>query len=290
MRLTVFTPTYNRAYALPRLYKSLTEQTDKRFEWLVVDDGSTDETKRFIDDCINEGKIDIRYSYQENKGKMMAHNLGVELTQTELFTCVDSDDFLSEGCVEKVLNAAKGLESEIGILAFKYDVAGKKGVTKVNNNVKAFTLKDGYDLYGLKGDTMLIYKTEVIKKYGFPHFEGEKFVPEAYLYDLLDDEGKLLILRENLYMCEYLSDGYTASMARVLYNNPNGYFLYITNRIKKDKGFKSKFLDTVRYNAMAKAHKKQNYIKKAVFPLLAFLAYIPGYILYLKKYKPFVKE
>ena len=90
-RLTIFTPTYNRAYILPKLYDSLCEQTCQDFDWLIVDDGSTDHTKELVGDWIKEKKISIRYVCQENGGKMRAYNKAVSLTETELFVCIDSD-------------------------------------------------------------------------------------------------------------------------------------------------------------------------------------------------------
>ena len=104
MRLTVFTPTYNRRELLTRAYKSLTKQTIKDFEWLIVDDGSTDHTDDEVKKWIDDGIIHIRYHYRENGGKMRAHNTGVGLADTELFLCLDSDDYLVENAVEFALD------------------------------------------------------------------------------------------------------------------------------------------------------------------------------------------
>ena len=102
--LTIFTPTYNRAYTLPRLYKSLCQQTAQDFEWLVVDDGSTDETQMLFNTWLEEGKIPIRYITKENGGKPSAYNIAAKEAKGELFLCVDSDDYLVDNAVEKVLN------------------------------------------------------------------------------------------------------------------------------------------------------------------------------------------
>ena len=93
-RMTVFTPTYNRAYILPKLYDSLCQQTVKSFEWLIVDDGSVDNTQELVEKWIEEKKIEIRYFKQANGGKQRAHNLGVEKSKEEIFVCVDSDDYV----------------------------------------------------------------------------------------------------------------------------------------------------------------------------------------------------
>ena len=101
-RITVYTPTYNRAYRLPDLYESLLRQTDRRFEWLIVDDGSTDDTKELVATWIQEQKIPIRYFFQENKGKQEACNWAHSLLETELHTCVDSDDYLCDNALSLI--------------------------------------------------------------------------------------------------------------------------------------------------------------------------------------------
>ena len=120
--VTVFTPTYNRAYTLERLYNSLVEQTNNSFVWLIVDDGSTDNTAQLVNKFIAENKINIQYHCQENAGKSQAHNKGVALCETELFVCVDSDDYLAPNAIERVThhwNYAKSLENCIGIFALR---------------------------------------------------------------------------------------------------------------------------------------------------------------------------
>ena len=118
--VTVFTPTYNRGYTIGRLYDSLLRQTDKRFCWIIVNDGSTDNTEELILDWIKEKRIDIQYYKQKNQGKPSAHNKGVELTRTELFTCVDSDDYLKDNAIEEIITAWQNHPDDcIGILGYR---------------------------------------------------------------------------------------------------------------------------------------------------------------------------
>lgn len=290
MFLTVFTPTYNRAYTLERLYNSLCAQTDSDFEWLVVDDGSSDDSMTLISQWQAEERISIRYYYQENAGKPCAHNQGAALAEGQLFVCVDSDDYLADNAVEALKRVWEGEHADcIGILAYKLAADGKPVTSCHETAVRKATLRQAYDDYGLRGDTMLIFKTDVLQNYAFPISEGEKFVPEGYLYDLLDQEGPLLFLREGLYICEYLADGYTANMRRLLYNNPQGYFLYINQRLRFDNKALQRFLDSIRYVGMAIAHKKKHLIREAVYPFWAFCAYLPGYLFYSREYKELVK-
>lgn len=285
--LTIFTPTYNRAYTLGRLYNSLKLQTSKDFIWLIIDDGSSDNTNELVQKWINENLIKIEYCIQENSGKSMAHNKGVELTKTDLFTCVDSDDFLIRTAVEDILKSwnSKNDMKLVGILAYKGISNGKSLTIMKNTNIESSTLKDGYSKYGLGGDTMLIFKTAIVSKYKFPQFKGEKFVPEAYLYDLIDQEGKLLLLRKVLYYCEYLDNGYTNNMSKLLANNPNGYITYIKQRLIFDSNLKEKILDSIKFTAMYIVSEKKLYIKSCVYPIITILTWPLAYIFYVKRYK-----
>ena len=101
--LTVFTPTYNRAYLLPKLYRSLCDQTNKDFIWLIIDDGSIDNTEEIISQWIFEDKIDIKYHYKDNGGMHTGHNLAYKVIETELNVCIDSDDFMPDNAVELIL-------------------------------------------------------------------------------------------------------------------------------------------------------------------------------------------
>ena len=102
--LTVFTPTYNRAYILPKCYESLTKQTCKEFVWVIIDDGSTDDTAELVKKWIEEDKIEIRYYYQDNKGMHGAHNKAYEVIDTELNVCIDSDDYMTDDAVEIIVD------------------------------------------------------------------------------------------------------------------------------------------------------------------------------------------
>ena len=280
--ITIFTPTYNREIELKRLYKSLCKQTCDLFEWLIIDDGSIDNTEQLIKDWIDDSTFNIRYVKQENKGKSFSHNVGTELTNTELFTCVDSDDYLTETAVESIIKCWNVCRStDIGILA-KRDVTGLK--REVYDKEIHISLRSAYSQYGIIGDTMLIYRTDIIKKYKFPYFEGEKFVPENYLYDLLDREGTLYFLNEVLYKGEYLADGYTKNMSTILKTNPKGYLAYINQRLQMDLELKYKMADTIRYISMAKVMKSNNIIRNSIYPIVTLLMYPLGVLHYYRKY------
>jgi len=228
-RLTVFTPTYNRAYILPDLYNSLCTQTCHDFEWLVVDDGSTDNTRELIDGWIKDGKINIRYIYQENAGKMMAHNKAVNEMLGRLFVCIDSDDYL---CSKELLSDAllyweekngDTTEQVCGMAMYNQYCCG---AVPFSENVEQSQILD----VGEHGFTegMYFFKSEVLRKYLFPRFEDEKFVTETYIYDQIDREYKFLLFpySGNVLKCRFQQDGYTTNYLKVLFSNPLGFRAY----------------------------------------------------------------
>ena len=289
--ISVFTPTYNRKYTLPKLYESLCKQTYQDFEWVIVDDGSTDDTNSLIKDWINENKIKIRYHYQHNLGKSLAHNRGVVESKGDLFLCVDSDDYLLEDSLYNIYRCWDRVKDYgyIGILGFiiKPD---NTPITRMSSNVKDTTYFESYRKNGLHGDAIMIYNTKIIKKYRFKVAKGEKFIPEGYLYSQLDSEGKLYILRKPLYVREYLDDGYTKNVAKLIYSNYKSYAHHINTRITNyDKGI-DVFLDSIRYDSVMIAHKEKGIISKSVYPILAAIGYLPAILIAYKRYGTFMKN
>lgn len=227
--ITVFTPTYNRAHLLYKLYKSLKLQTYKNFIWLIVDDGSIDNTCDVIESFKMEKILNITYVKTKNKGKMQAINTGVNNCKTELFFIVDSDDYLTEFAIEKLIASWIQEKSDelSGIIAMRGNV---KTFTPIGGTmlpeIKLETLYNIYNKYQYKGDLAVIYRTEVLKKFPFPYIEGENFISEAFIWMKIDEHYKMLILREIIYLCEYLDDGYTTNAKKLMLNNPKGYRLY----------------------------------------------------------------
>jgi len=236
VRLTVFTPTYNRRELLARAYESLIRQTVKDFEWVIVDDGSSDDTKEYAEKWISEGLVDIRYYYQENGGKMRAHNRGAEYAAGELFVCLDSDDYFVDDAVESLIRTwdeavkqSQDASKLAGIVAHK----GKSRYELLGDS--EFPISGETTLYGLytggfKGETTLLFRTEVIKEYPFPEIDGEKYVPEDYIYDKIDQIYCLYILPKVITVCEIVSEGYTDSVKALKRNNLHAWYLYYEQR------------------------------------------------------------
>ena len=290
MLLTIFTPTYNRDYTLPRLYASLCKQTCRDFEWIVVDDGSTDGTSDLINGWILEKRIDLRYYHKKNGGKPSAYNVGAVEARGEIFTCVDSDDFLKENAVDVVIRGWKAdvQQEAIGkkIIGQIYAKIREDGslITECKSDTEYATLLEFYRKHGLSGDTMLVYRTEIVKKHLFPIFDNEKFVPESFIYDRYDDEGVLHLMKEEIYVVEYLENGYSASMRKVNHDNPRGYEAFVKQRLGKDNTIQEIFTDLIRYTAIKFVLRDGRILADNRHKLLTILSIIPGWIFYRKEY------
>lgn len=222
--LTIFTPTYNRASLLGELYASLKAQTNRDFCWLIVDDGSTDETEQTVQTFMTEGTIDIIYHKQPNSGKHVAHNRGVQMATTELFVCVDSDDTLCPTAVARTLAFWQNWrgQADIAGIVSPRDMAGHAYMV---NPPKADRLMALYHHGCLVGDTMLVFRREVLAQYPFPVIEGENFLSECVAYDQIDRFYRLAVQNEFLYRSEYRADGLTQNIRRNHWKNPRGVLL-----------------------------------------------------------------
>ena len=228
--ITVFTPAYNRADLLPRLYDSLKRQTCRDFEWVVVDDGSTDGTEKLFENWLLQADFSIVYKKKENGGKQRAVNMGVQLAKGDIFFIVDSDDRLTDNSLETVLKWFDTIKDKEGFGG----VAGLKGYStdKIVGSTFEGEYKDATSLdrdrYNIKGDKAEVFYTEMLRRFPFPEFEGEKFVPEALVYNRIASAGyKLRWFNEITYITEYMADGYSANVDKLLINNWKGYTLYV---------------------------------------------------------------
>lgn len=236
--ITIFTPTYNRGEKLKKLKSSLQKQTDLDFKWIIIDDGSEDNTKSIVKDFIDENKLDITYYYQENHGKHVAHNRGVQMCKTELFYCVDSDDLLPNNAIQQIkqiwneCDDKKSISGIVGIKAFyDYNVVGNY----FPEDVKRASLLELCSEYGKKGDTALIWRTEVLKEYPFKVFENENFLRENTAYDLIAKKYKMAVTNKIIYLCEYFEDGLSANATKLEFKNPKGAAYYRLLEAKKQK-------------------------------------------------------
>lgn len=233
MRITVFTPTYNRAHLIENLYHSLQRQTYHDFEWVVVDDGSADNTEELFGSIVREDNFfPIRYVKTENGGKHRAINRGVQEASGEMFFIVDSDDYLTDDALEVIDRMEKTIPS-----AKKDQFCGVCGTRGYNlNDPIGTSFKGEYidvislerEKYGIRGDKAEVFYTKIIRRYPFPAFEGEKFVTEAVVWDRMAADGlKLRFYNHITIICNYLPDGLTVQGEDLYFKNPKGYGAYL---------------------------------------------------------------
>ena len=238
--ITVFTPTYNRAYVLPQLYKSLQNQTFTDFEWLIVDDGSTDNTEILIKQWQKEKKIfPINYYKTKNGGKHRAINLGVQKAKGKAFFIVDSDDFLPPNALEEINKVFVSIKKDshfAGVCGFRADTKTLKplGNSSLINKSIDCSMIDIRRKYNVKGDMAEVFKTEVLRQYPFPSFENENFLVEGAVWRKIARKYILRYVPQVWYLCEYLSDGLTKNIRKKYRNNPQGT-IYVLNMVLTDK-------------------------------------------------------
>ncbi|WP_438423347.1 glycosyltransferase family 2 protein [Aquimarina macrocephali] len=281
--ITVFTPTYNRAYCLHKCYESLIKQSNQDFVWLIIDDGSTDTTEELVASWIKENKIDIVYHYQENLGMHGGHNAAYRLIETTLNLCIDSDDCMADDAVEKILNSWETIKDKpeyAGLVGLDADESGAIIGTKIPQNIKETTLYDIYNVHGVKGDKKLVYRTEVVKKYpSYPIYEGERFVPLGYLYQLIDQDYKLLPVNEVFCVVEYMADGSSMNMLKQYRRHPRGFAFSRKSRMQLAKNFKDKFKNAIHYVSSSMFIKNGGFLKESPKKLITFLAIPFGVLL-----------
>ncbi len=233
-KITVFTPTYNRAYIIGNLYESLCRQSFKHFEWLIVDDGSSDNTEELVNQWIKDdpGFI-IRYYKQKNGGKCRAINYGLDLSKGELFFTVDSDDYLTDDALEKVTEWEARLPKD-------QNYCGVSGSIGTDSRSPSGTLfENGYfdgtllDRYGVvTGERAIVLYTDVHRRYKYPVFSDEKFMTEAVVWNRMAHDGfKIRFYNDVIWIYEYRDDGLTKAGNRLFYDNPKGYCLWLKERL-----------------------------------------------------------
>lgn len=235
LKITVFTPTYNRAYIIKNLYDSLKRQTFKDFEWLVIDDGSTDETEELFSAWQNEeNDFPVRYYKQENAGKCAAINRALDLAKGELFFTVDSDDYLTDDALGKIANWEKEIPEDEKFCGFAGNIGFSETETQnilFEGGFKDGTLLDRYK--DVDGERAFVFYTDVHREYMYPVFDGEKFMTEAVAYNRMAADGyKMRFYNDIIYSFEYREDGLTKAGSRLFLENPKGYGLWLREKSK----------------------------------------------------------
>lgn len=301
--LTIFTPAFNRAHTIGRTYHSLCRQTCHDFEWLVVDDGSSDTTRELIISFLTDVEVIIdnefygyskdapwlrvHYIYQQNQGMHGAHNTAYDAIQTELNTCIDSDDYIPDDAVEKILTRWSSLSDEervkyAGIIALDVEDKTQNVIGDKLPIDRTSTTLSGYYERGGKGDKKLIYRTEVIKSTPrYPLFKGERYVGLAYKYMLVDQQYELLILNEPVCIVEYQLEGSSYNMYRQYWNNPKGWSFYRRTEMMYAKGIKRKLMVCAHYVSSSIIAHNMHFVAEAPCKFATICSIPLGVALYL---------
>ncbi|KIR02083.1 glycosyl transferase, family 2 [Lachnospiraceae bacterium TWA4] len=284
--ITVFTPAYNRKDLLPRCYKSMCKQTNKSFIWMIIDDGSTDNTKEVVRKWIEEEKeFEIQYFYKENGGLHTAYNEAIKHINTELCVCIDSDDFMPDNAIEIILEKWRneGSNQYAGIVGLDYylndEVIGdllpdKKAVNLIDLFIGKYTL--------VNGDRTNVVRTELYRKYApMKIFPGEKNFNPHYMHLQISREYDFLVLNKNLRYVEYQPQGMSNSMLKQYFNSPNSFGeirkLYLSF---ENTSFEFKLRHSIHFTSSCILAKKVKMaFKENPYKGIAFLAFLPGCLL-----------
>lgn len=291
VKIAILTPTYNRAKCLDSLYNSLLKQTNYNFVWYIVDDGSTDETKQKVEFFKDNEKFEVEYIYKQNGGKHTALNVGVNQIKEPLTFIVDSDDYLTVDAVETILqdySFIKDKKNVAGLSYLRMDTNGKclgKQYSKDHFEDTYISERMNNNIWGDKAE---IYKTDILKKYPFPAFKGEKFVSEATVWCNISQKYSLYFINKAIYVCEYLEEGYTKNIHKIIYNNPLGAIECYKEMSKKPVKFKLRLKYTVALNVYCMVAKEKIF-KHTNSKFWSFMLLVPSWLIYLNKKRKYKK-
>lgn len=244
--ITVFTPTYNRVHTLNRLYNSLCNQDCFDFEWVIIDDGSSDNTKMFIE-TIKNSPFNIKYYYKENGGKHRAINYGIKYVKGEWMLIVDSDDFLSTDAISVIKKHTSTIADDdrfCGITGLRVDLNHNTIGTQCSYNILDTDNISYRTKYKIDGDRAEVFKTSIIKQYPFPEFKDERFCTEAIVWNRIANKYITRYINNGFYICEYQKDGLSSKYWELMEDNPKSSMLYYKELILfKQTPFKYKIIN-----------------------------------------------
>lgn len=257
MKLTILTPSYNREKLLKRCYASLLAQINKNFEWLIVDDGSTDNTEEVVRQFIDENKMVIKYIYKKNGGKHTAVNLGVKNITSDLTLLLDSDDYLTEDAVEQIYRIAEKYSCEQDICGYTFLKKYPDGMIMGDK----FPRNGRYNFIDwrvngvVSGDQCDVFYTKCMHEYPFSEYPGEKFIGESTSWIRMAEKYDMICENTAIYIAEYLEGGLTKEGRAMRIKNPNGGMEYANLCMIKRCSIKRKFRSAILYTAYARINR-----------------------------------
>lgn len=281
--VTFFTPTYNRAHILPRCYESLGAQHSFNFKWLIVDDGSSDDTANLVDAWIaEETRFEIQYYYKENGGLHTAFNLGVEKTDTELFVCFESDDLFTPDAMTIIETTWERIKNTscVGFITLCKDMDGNLIGTRFPEELETVLYREHRRI--APGDKQYVFRTEALKQvFPMQAFPGEKYFDPKYKFFSLDDIGPLAVTNEVFDLVDYQPGGLTNTILHQYYNSPNSFAEYRKLYMQlPDRSALYRFKQNVHYVASCcLAGKLNRAVSESPQKGYTVLALVPGILL-----------
>ena len=291
--LTIITPTYNRAHTLPKVYDSLKGQTSRDFIWMLVDDGSSDDTEPMVRNWIDASELKIVYLKKKNGGKASALNQAIDNLSTKYAVCLDSDDTFYSNAVKLAisqLNKIADDDSYCGILALRNNpdgsVMGKNGIPQ---DYKDITAEDVFLGLHLRTELICFYKTSHLKQYRFPEFSGEKFVSPAWMQYEITQKYKYRTSWDKFCQCEYIEDGLTRNKRKVLVKNPRGYTCVKRYSFDLAPSVRLRIKHGIMYDCGCIIGKDKDWLRNVKHKVWAVVLWPAGMFVYLKRFRPIRK-
>lgn len=290
--ITVFTATYNRGHLIQRIYQSLLRQKEFNFEWLVIDDGSQDQTEDLFNDWTSrDNPFEIRYYKQENRGLIRTLNRGIELARGEYFAKIDSDDYVVDDYTTNISKWVASIENSTSISAVSGVRVTPDGIPlkgKWPDIPRELGFVDATDLeraaYDLDADMCEAWRTDVLRNYPFPVWNGEKFAPEQIVFNQIALDGyKIRWYPVAMSICEYQEGGLTKGSRKLEIQNPMGYAMMYNHKLKYDIPFAQKLRCAMQCTALSIVGRNPQYILQTNLPIAAIATLFPGVLLAIRR-------
>jgi glycosyltransferase involved in cell wall biosynthesis len=232
---SVITPTFNRRHSITEVYAGLRRQTFRDFEWIIVDDGSTDDTAGLVAGW--HAEFPIRYRRQENLGKPSAVNTGLAETKGTYVVILDSDDVPLPHALDTFVQEFQAAPADVcSIASLTMRADGSIVGSELSEPIVDMTMLEAYSRRNTRGDKWLAFRTDVAQSFRFPVYGSEKFVPEGIVFNQMSRRGyRTRFINRPLLMHEYSPDGLTENTVRLKADNPIGFIAYhVDNVVARD--------------------------------------------------------
>lgn len=289
MLFTIFTPTYNRKKLLKRVYKSICNQKYQDLEWVIQDDGSSDGTREMICQWRDDKTIDIKYHFQENQGRFAAYNNAVPYFNGELVILLDSDNILLENALQILSQCWNRLglrkSNYSGIIAYMNEGNNSIVGSRFPKKLKSERIYVLYDKYKLTGDKFLVFRNDLVQKYRYPIFPGENFGGDAFVFNKMNEEFPMYILRRPIIERGDFGESITRNLIKYHLTSPNGMREHYKDSLEHEKYSKKNiFKHCIGYIAYSKMTgiPFKDIIKMSPYKIITFLIFPLGYVYFIR--------